>query len=311
MGIRCSRRCQEICLEMIRSRNFAIIVAAYAAIACAPYSSAADLAFQRITLVEYEDGSPNVPGYEYQPGESVWLSVRIAGFQRATVDAQAQTSRVQLSWQARAQDPSGTLVAPPMRGIIDETLRLEDKDWIPKFLLHFNIPQYAPRGTYKIPVTIRDDIAKKDLNGQVEFRVRGSEPPPSDAPLGVRNFQFLAKPDDRFELRPAVYQPGSALIVRFDIIGYKFDGNNHFSVDYGISISAPSNAEGVAKTLFTQDVAASQTSESFYGQRWVPGGFGINLDPNVPLGEHTLVLTLRDKVGGVTQEIRQTFEVKR
>ncbi len=191
------------------------------------------------------------------------------------------------------------MITPPMRGSIEEVLLPEDKDWVPKFLVNFMVPQYAPRGTYKVPITIRDDLTKKDLNGQAEFRVRGDEPVPDNAPLGVRNFRFLANPDDRFGMQPVVYKPGSGLIARFDIVGYKTDGNNHFSVDYGISILGPANTDGVAKTMFKQDIAAMQESESYYAQRWVPGGFGINLDPDVPLGEQTLVLTIRDKVGCV------------
>lgn len=271
----------------------------------------ADLAFQRIALLDYEDGPPIVPGFEYLPGDNVWLDARITGFQRAVQDAEAGLDRVQLSWQVRPQDAAGVLLAPPMRGIIEETLRPEDKEWLPKFLVNFRLPEYAPTGTYKIPVTVRDDIANKDLAGQIEFRVRGEPAPAGDAPLGVRNFRFLANPDDRFGMQTPVYKPGSALIVRFDIIGYKLEGNNRFSVDYGVSIAGPPNAEGEEKTLFTQESAASQSSESFYAQRWVAGGFGVNLDPDVPLGEHTLVLTLRDKIGGIAQEIRQKFEVKR
>ena len=273
--------------------------------------SAADLTFQRISLVAYEDGPPNAAGYEYLPGETAWLSVRIAGFQRAVLDAQNKTDRVQFSWQVRAQDPNGILLVPPMRGNIEEILRPEDKEWVPKFLVSFNIPQYAPRGTYHVPVTVRDEIAKKEIPGQVEFRVRGDEAPAPDAPLGARNIRFLANPDDRLGMQSPGYRQGSALVARFDIIGYKTEGNNHFSIDYGISIAGPPDAEGNSKTLFKQEVAAQQASESFYPQRWVPGGFGVNLDPNVPLGQHTLVLTIRDKVGGTSQEIRQTFEVKR
>lgn len=272
---------------------------------------AADLAFQRIALLDYEDGPPIVPGYEYQPGDNVWVSVRLTGFQRAVQDAEAGLDRVQLSWQARPQDASGALLAPPMRGIIDETLRPEDKEWLPKFLVNFRVPDYAARGTYKIPVTVRDDVAKRDLTGQVEFRVRGEEAPAADATLDARNFRFLANPDDRFGMQSPVYKPGSALLVRFDIIGYKFEGNNHFSVDYGVSIISPANAERGEKTMFAHEIAATQSSESFYAQRWVAANFGINLDPDVPSGEYTLVVTLRDKVSGVSQEVSRKFEVKR
>jgi hypothetical protein len=197
-----------------------------------------------------------------------------------------------------------------MRGVVEETLRPEDKTWVPKIVASFVIPQYAVRGIYKIPVTIRDDVSKAEVSGQVEFRVRGEEPPPAGVAFGQRNFRFLAKEDDRFALRPPVYKQGASLFARFDIVGHKFDGNNHFSVEYGISILGPPNAEGASKPLFSQESAATESGESFYPQRWVPGGFRIDLDKDVPVGEHTLVLTLRDKIANTTQEFRQTFTVQ-
>jgi hypothetical protein len=270
----------------------------------------ADLGFQRLALHEYEDGPLVHSTYEYQAGETVWLSVRMAGFQREEQDKDAGLEHVRLTWQVRATDPGGVLIVPPLRGVVEETLRPEDKAWVPKFVVSFVVPQHAVRGTYRIPVTVRDDVAKTEASGQLEFRVRGEDAPPAGTAFGLRNFRFLAKEDDRFALRPAVYKQGAALFARYDIVGYKFEGNNHFAVDYGVSILGPPDAEGIAKPLYVQETAATESAESFYPQRWVPGGFGLNLDKDVPVGEHTLVLTLRDKVGGTVQEFRQTFSVQ-
>lgn len=274
------------------------------------FAGAADLAIQRLALHDYEDGPLIAAGYEYLPGETVWLSARIGGFSREVVDQEAALDHVRLTWQLRAMDPGGVLIVPPLRGVVEETLRPEDKTWVPRFVVSFAIPQYAVRGLYKIPVTIRDDVSKAEVTGQIEFRVRADDPPPADTVFGTRNFRFLAKEDDRFALRPPVYQQGASLFARFDIIGHKFEGNNHFAVEYGISILGPPNAEGVSKPLFVQESAATETGESFYPQRWVPGGFRIDLDKDVPVGEHTLVLTLRDKIANATQEFRQTFTVQ-
>ena len=285
--------------------RLAVCAFAASALACG-----ADLAIQRLALHEYEDGPLIAPGYEYLPGETVWLSARLSGFQREQLDKDAGLDHVRLSWQLRASDPGGTLIAPPLRGTIDETLQPEDKAWVPKFVVSFLVPQFAVRGTYRIPVTVRDDLAKTEVSGQLEFRVRGEDAPAAGTALGIRNFRFMAKEDDRFPLRPAVYKQGAALFARFDIIGYKFEGNNHYAVEDGLSILGPPNAGGVAKPLFVQESAAAESAESFYPQLWIPGGFGLNLDKDVPMGEHTLVLTLRDKLGGTTQEFRETFSVQ-
>ena len=283
-------------------------------VAASALAHGADLAFQRLALHQYEDGPLITPGYEYLPGETVWFSARMVGFKRqAPEDVEAKDAgleHVRLTWQLRSTDPGGTLIAPPLRGVVEETLRPEDKDWVAKFVVSFLVPQYAVRGTYRVPVTVRDDLAKTEVSGQVEFRVRGEDAPAADTPFGMRNFRFLTKEDDRFPLRPASYKQGAALFARFDIVGYKFEGNNHYSVDYGLSILGPPNAEGIAKPLFVQESAAAESAESFYPQRWIPGGFGLNLDKDVPLGEHTLVVTLRDKVSGTTQEFREMFQVQ-
>lgn len=279
-------------------------------IIAAAVASGADIAFQRLALHDYEDGPLITPGYEYLPGETVWFSARLNGFLREALDKDAGLDHVRLTWQLRAADPSGTLIVPPLRGVVDETLQPEDKAWVAKFGANFEVPQYAVRGTYKISVTVRDEIAKRDVSGQMDLRVRGEDAPPAGTAFGLRNFRFLANEDARAPLRPAVYKRGTALFARFDIVGQALEGNNHLSVDYGLAILGPPDADGIAKPLFQQESAAAESKDSFYPQRWVPCAFGLNLDADVPLGEHTLVLTLRDKVSGATQEFRQTFQVQ-
>ncbi|MEO8097397.1 MAG: hypothetical protein ABI811_06815 [Acidobacteriota bacterium] len=285
-------------------RIFAMVLAATAV------APAADLSIQRLALLQYEGGPTLTPGYEYLPGETVWLTCRLTGFQRSEKDKDTGEERVRLSWNVRAADAAGILLEPPQMGVIEETLRPEDKEWVPKVNVSFTIPGYSPRGTYRIPVAVKDDLGKTQVSGQLEFKVRGEDPPPADAALSYRNFRFLAHEDDRFALRPAVFKQGAALFARFDIIGYKLEGNNHLAVEYGLKILGPPNPEGEVKALFTQEQAASESQESFYPQRWVPAGFGLNLDPDVAVGTHTLVIILRDKVGGITQEFRETFLVQ-
>ena len=276
----------------------------------ASVAGGADLAIQRLALHDYEDGPLVTPGYEYLPGETVWFSGRVNGFLRETADKDAGLDHVRVTWQLRALDPAGTLLMPPMRGVVEETLRLEDKTWVPKFTASFEVPQYVVRGLYKIPVTIRDDLAKTEVSGQIEFRVRGEDTPAAGTAFGLRNFRFLANEDARQPLRPAVYKQGAALFARFDIVGHKLEGNNRFSVDYGISILGPPNADGLAKPLFFQESVAEETKDSFYPQRWVPCTFRLDMDKDVPTGEHTLVLTLRDKISGAVQEFRQSLQVQ-
>ena len=268
---------------------------------------AANLAIQRMALHQYEDGPVVGATYEYLPGETAWFSARLSGYQREKRD---DHEGARLQWEVRALDPSGLLLEPAQSGRIDERLLPEDQDWIPKITMSFTVPSFAPRGVYRIPVTVRDEVAGATVTGELEFHVRGEEAP-DEASFGVRNFRFLAREDDRFALRPAVFQRGGTMFARFDMVGYKLEEHNRFWVNYGIAIvDPPPDAESPEKVLYAQPDALTDTQEPFYPQRWVPGAFSLNLDADAPTGPHTLVITVRDKLGGGVKEIREAFEVR-
>jgi len=202
------------------------------------------------------------------------------------------------------------LIEKPRAGRIEENLQPEDKTWQPKFLASFEVPPFAPGGAYHIPVTVKDELAGSEISGQLEFHVRGPSAEPAETLL-IRNFRFQQTGDDTTAFRPAIYHPGGTLWVRFDIAGYKYGDNNRFSVDYGLAILGAAEAGAEPKQLFAQPEAASESKESFYPQRIVPGALSLNLDLNVATGMYTFVVTVRDKIGGQSVELREPFEVAR
>jgi hypothetical protein len=241
------------------------------------------------------------PTYEFVPGETVYFSCRITGYKLAKADEQ---QGVKLTWQMRALDPAGVALIKDQSGKIEDTVLPQDKDWKPKFLVSFIIPGFIATGTYHIPVKVKDEIAGAEISSDLPFRVHGHEVQPSDTLL-ARNFQMLRAEDDRVPMHPAVYHPGEMLWARFDIAGYKLGDNNRFSVSYGLAIL---NASG--EQLFAQPDAASDEKESFYPQRYVPGVLSLSLDRNVVKAAYTLVVTIHDKVGNQTWEIKQPFQVE-
>jgi len=267
---------------------------------------AADLAFQRLALHQYEDGPIIASTYEYLPGEVGWFSARIAGYQR---EARGEDQGARLTWEIRITDPAGVLTEPPKKGSIDEVLRLQDKDWIPKISVTFTVPSYAPGGDYKIAVTVKDEIGNTSIAGEMPVQVRGEEIPSGE--FGVRNVRLLAGADDRFGMRPAIYQRPGTLFAQFDIVGYKLEAANKFSVDYHISIAgAPTEQAPQGPILYSQAEAHEESGSPFYPQRWVKGGFSLNFDANVPAGMYALVITATDKLSGETRELREPFELR-
>jgi len=265
-------------------------------------SAAPKLAFERLALHQYEDGPLLPASHDFLPGETVWFSCRIAGYDSQPA---GDNRNVKLSWQAGLLDPGRIPVEPSKTGRLDESLRLQDKDWVPKFVVSFLLPSFIPGGSYHIPVTVKDEIAGSEISGDLEFHVRAETIEPS-ASFVIRNFRFLRNEDDTAGLRPpVVYKQGSTLWARFEMAGYKFEANNKFSVEYGLAILG---ADG--KELFAQPAAAAESKESFYPQLRVPGALSLHLENNVPLASYTLVLTVHDKIGGGAVELRESFRVE-
>jgi hypothetical protein len=276
---------------------FAAVVLLAGSLGAAP-----KLAFERLALHQYDDG-PLLPAtHDFLPGETVWFSCRITGFDSRPA---GDNREVKLSWQAGLVDPAGVAVEPSKTGRMDDSLRLQDKDWVPKFIVSFLLPSFLPGGTYRIPVTVKDELAGAEISGSLELHVRAESIEPS-ASFVIRNFRFLRNEDDTAALRPPiVYRQGSMLWARFEMAGYQFEANHKFAVEYGLAIL---DAEG--KELFAQPMAAAESKESFYPQLRVPGALSLHLDANVPKAIYTLLVTVRDKIGGGSVEERETFTVE-
>jgi hypothetical protein len=278
------------------TRLAVLAVAFSSALAAAP-----KLTVARMALQQYEDGPELAASYEFLPGETAYFSCRLSGYQTEGND---QERHVKLAWQLEVFDPAGVPLVKSQQGNIQDRLLPEDKNWLPKFLASFTVPPFAPSGNYRISVHARDELDGSSLSQDLVFRVRGRDVEPSPT-LAVRNFRFLSGPDDQIGVRSQVYHPGGMLWARFDITGYKFGPGNRFDVSYGLAIE---NAEG--KRLFTQPEAASDSHESFYPQRYVPGMLSLNLDKNVATGMYTLVVILNDRTGGQTAEEKEPFRVE-
>jgi len=275
--------------------------ASFAGMLLCPLLAHATLQVERIALHQYEDGPVLASTYEVLPGETVYFSCRLSGFQ---VRKKEDEREVSLVWDAKVSDPAGVPIEKTFNGKIVETLTPEDKTWLPKFLVSFVVPPFAPSGRFRVEVHVRDQIAAQDLNTALEFRVRGHDVEPSDT-LVARNFKFLQSEDDASGLTSPIYHPGDTLWAKFDITGYKMGEGNQYAVEYGLAIE---NAEG--KQLFSNPQAAEEMGSPYYPKRYVPGVLSLSLDKNVAKGAYTLVVILRDQTGEQRHEERQRFQVE-
>lgn len=242
-----------------------------------------------------EDGQP-AEG-QFQPGENVYLSTFVAGYQVSPLQ------KVHITYRLTAVDPRGQAILAPVQSEITDAVSPQDKNWRPRIREVFSIPAIAPPGEYKAHLSVTDVVSHQSVEQDIPIPVRGRAVEPSDT-LTARNFAFYRGEDDSHALTPPAYAPGATVFARFDITGYRFGPENSLEVSYGVALL---NAEG--KSLYSQPAAATEKSSGFYPQPWVPAGMSLNLDKTIRPGTYTLVITLNDAKGQQTSEQKFPFEV--
>jgi hypothetical protein len=273
-------------------------------IGCLLMPAAEKLEIEKFALRQFEDG-PGLPAtHEFLPGETIYWSFRVRGYHVIKTENEVGDveRHMKVTWTVRATDPKGVPIEPEISGHAEARLFDQDKDWTPRAANSFVVPSFAPDGIYHATVTVKDDTG--EATSTLEFKVRGDKIEPSDTLTG-HDVRFLRSENGAVALRDPVYQAGDTLWVRFDITGYKFGEKNKYDVEYGLAIL---RANG--QTMFTQPIAAKETGESFYPQHYVPGVLSLGLNPDLPKGTYTMVITMRDKIGNQTWESRNTFQVQ-
>jgi hypothetical protein len=256
------------------------------------------LALVQPVIHQFEDGPPIAYGQEFIPGETVFFSVRVRGFQTS------KEQTVRLAYRFDAVDAGNVRLVETKVGRIETELSLQDKDWVPILRFNFIIPPHAEAGTYRILTSVKDELSGSEAQITAPFEVRGYKVAPSSA-LVVRNFRFLRSEEDSSPLVEATYRAGSSLWARYDITGFKIGENNRISVQSQISIL---NSEG--KVLYTQPEPASEQDSPFYPKRYVTEVFRLNIQPGTPVGEYSVLLTVKDLVGQQTFQGKYGFRIE-
>jgi hypothetical protein len=255
-------------------------------------------AIVRMALAQSEDGPAMASSYEFLAGESIFFSCLVEGYSKSEKD------EIFLTYQIQAKDSRGILLQPASSDKIAATLAPEDKDWRPKLRDTIVIPPLADSGEYHVLVKVRDERDQRTVEANATFHVRGRDVAPSDTLL-VRDFRFLRGEDDTKPLQVAAYRPGDSLWARFIMTGYKMGEKNQFDIEYGLTVL---RADGTV--AYSEPHAAAQKDQPFYPQRYQPGVLNLNFPKDQVLGEYTIVLAVKDNLGGQSFEMRQKFSVE-
>jgi hypothetical protein len=255
--------------------------------------------------VQSSEDAPFVQAdYRFQPGEFVYTTFQIAGFQVEGGASEEKPRKVSMTYTVTPEDANGVALCPPVTDKIEEELNAEDKNWTPKRRTSFLIPSFVAAGEFKIHIAIRDLIGKAETSKIVPFRI-GGVTVLNPGTLNVQNFQFFRRENDRAAVEVPAYSAGDSVFVRFIITGFKVGEKNAYDISYQLLVTRPDG-----KPYLDRPDAAQLASESFYPAQYLPGEFTLTTSRDSLKGTYIILLTVRDKVADASKEIRFPFTIE-
>ncbi len=255
--------------------------------------------------VQSSEDAPFVQAdYRFQPGEFVYTTFQIAGFQVEGNASDEKPRKISMTYTVTAEDANGVALCPPITDKIQEELNAEDKNWTPKRRASFLIPSFVAAGEFRIHITVRDLIGKAEASKLVPFRI-GGVTIANPGSLNVQNFQFFRRENDREPVDVPAYSAGDSVFVRFIITGFKVDEKNAYHVSYQLLVTRPDG-----KPYVDRPDAADLAARSYYPAQYLPGEFALTTSRDSPKGAYIIRLRVRDQVANTSKEIRFPFTIE-
>ena len=276
-----------------------------APIAAQPAATAADAEEQsaesglelfNLDLLDSRDGFAIPPDSRFLPGETVHLYFQIRGYEVGEED------RVRLRYQVEALDPEGRRFDSTEGGQIDTELAPQDENWMPIVRYSPRIPYHAGGGTYAIRISVEDELAGKSVGTEVPFEVDGERLLTAGS-LTVRNFHF-SNAENGDKLDEPVFGPGEPIWAAFFITGYETRHDNSYDVESDAWVL---DAKG--QRMFAFESSGDEGSP-FYPRLWLPARLRMDLEQDIPPGNYTVVLHVRDGVSGSDATERYGFKIR-
>ena len=176
-----------------------------------PGQVAGDLTVGDFAFLEKKEG-PVRPKARYGPGEKVYTRFAVTGF---TADAKGQ---VHLLFDVVPLDPGGSPLYESWRGEFHQVWE-DPKEPVPT-TFNFDLPVYAPAGTYKLQIKVHDAVKKKESVLSPSFAVEGPGVKPASQ-LEIRDFQFSRSEGGPAEPKP-VLQGSGTVHMAFKVAGVQF-----------------------------------------------------------------------------------------
>jgi hypothetical protein len=255
--------------------------------------------------VESSEDAPAVsPGYEFLPGDFLYFQFQVAGF-KVNGNEYNGPRTISLAYVIEARDSQGILLAPPENGTIQEEVSAQDKDWTPKRRASFLLPSYVAYQDCHVSVTVDDLIAKTTAHQELPFTLAGRKIETAGS-LAIQNVRFLRTSEDDAGLQVVAYRPGDTIWARFDMTGFKLGPRNSVQLSYDVAVHRPDG-----RVIFHRENAARQKLEGlFYPPQVVPGVLSVTTTPDLPRGEYTFIIFLKDEIGQKNARVERKVDME-
>lgn len=262
-----------------------------------------NLAILAAGVQQMEDGPFVASDYLFLPGDLVYFTFQIAGYQ-AKSNEQDESRKISLVYELRPEDGKGVPLTAPDKGTIETTLNPEDKNWTPKRRASFLIPSFVAAGQFHIHVVVRDLFAATEQSRDFPFQIGGVQVQPSST-ITIENFGFLRSPNDKQPLQIPAFSAGDTIFGSFEIVGFQYGQGNQYHVAYGLTVVRPDG-----KPFLDEPKAAEVREAGFYPAQFVPGTINVTTPADSLKGAYVLTLTVRDLVSNQTFETKQVFSIE-
>ena len=254
------------------------------------------LALFNLDLLDSRDGFAIPADTRFLPGQTIHLYFQIKGYEVGMED------RVRLRYKVEALDPAGKRFYRDSGGVVDVELAPQDENWMPIVRYSPRIPDHAGGGTYSIRISVEDELAQTAIETAVPITVDGTRLDATDE-LAVHQFHFSME-ENGDGLDDPVFDAGEEIWAAFFISGFETREDNSYDVESDASVI---DAEG--ERMFDFETIADQ-GKPYYPRLWLPARMRLDLEDDIPPGSYTVVLRLRDGVGGSDLTQRYRFQIR-
>ena len=252
------------------------------------------LGVRNFAFLQMENGPERNPA-PYKLGDRVVARYLVGGL---TADA---TGRFHVQSTVTPFDPGGLPLYTPTKndlvGSATDASPPGGRSW-------FDLPPYAPPGTYKLLIAIHDAVKNADAEFEQRFTVEGPKPEPFRQ-LEVRDFRLSLSKDGPAERHP-VLQRGGTIYTAYQVGGMAFRGDRP-DVHIALRLVGPDG-----KVLQDAPEQATIDEEELYHPLTFFASFSssVNVSSDFAPGTYVFKYTLVDRVANKTANYEARFEVR-